>query len=193
MDKPAAGIILAAGGSKRLGTPKQLVKYKGEFLINRVIDLAMNAHLDPIIVVLGADFEIIKRNIRAKNCVTIVRNTNWEEGQSTSLRIGAETIQHLNIPFIFMLCDHPYLKATTVQCLVNTFYDASCEVVITEVKEKLLPPVIFSPKCIHEIKNIKGDRGARSIVEKFDYKTCKEADGRLLIDIDTREDLEKLI
>ena len=192
MDSPIGAIILAAGGSKRFGSPKQLLEWQGETLINKVIKLAIKSCLDPIIVVLGSEYDFIKNNIIEKERVTIVKNDNWEVGQSTSLIVGVRGIEKKNTPFAVLLCDQPQVTFKNIKGLVDIYRENDADIVITEIEGKLAPPVIFSPICISGINVLKGDRGARSIIEGYRYKTYKETDTRLLMDIDTPEDFIRL-
>ena len=185
-------IILAAGGSKRFGSPKQLFEWQGETLINRVINLAITNQLDPIIVVLGSEHEIIKKHIKNINKIWIVYNEDWLVGQSTSLIAGAKEIEKKNKPFLVLLCDQPQITDENIQGLINRYLETDCDLAITEIEGKLIPPVIFGPDCINDIKELQGDRGARSIIENHRYTTYKEDDKRLLLDIDTQEDIAKL-
>jgi molybdenum cofactor cytidylyltransferase len=192
MDKPVAAIILAAGGSKRFGSPKQLLKWKGQYLINRVIDLAIKSRLDPIFVVMGADYESIRNKIRKKSSIKLINNYEWEIGQSTSLILAVKEIQQLNLPFIVLLCDQPQLEVENVTTIVDRYYENNYDIVITGVGKKLLPPVIFNPSCIPGILKLKGDRGAKAIIENYNSCTVEVQDQRLSIDIDTPGDFEKL-
>lgn len=192
MDKQIAAIILAAGGSRRFGFPKQLLEWEGETLINRTINLAKTARLDPIIVVLGSEYEKIKEQIIDKEKLIIIENNDWEVGQSTSLIAGVKAIETKEIPFAVLLCDQPQIAVDNVKGVIKEFQETDYEVVITEIEGKMIPPVIFSPICIPGIKELKGDRGARSIVNCYRYKTFPETDTRLLLDIDTPEDFEIL-
>lgn len=183
-----AAIILAAGGSKRFGSPKQLLEWEGETLINRVINLAITAQLDPILVVLGFEYQRILKNIREIEKITIIKNDDWEVGQSTSLIAGVKEIATEKVPFVVLLCDQPQVKVDIVEGVIKEFQSSDAEVVITEIEGKMIPPVIFSPKCIPGIYKLKGDRGARSMIEDYRYKLFKIEDTRLLMDIDTPED-----
>ena len=80
-DNSAAAIILAAGGSSRLGRPKQLLDWFGKSFIAAVVDTAIQAELDPVIVVTGSNFELIEKELEDKD-VIIVRNKDWGNGQS---------------------------------------------------------------------------------------------------------------
>jgi molybdenum cofactor cytidylyltransferase len=192
MDSSIAAIILAAGGSTRFGSPKQLLKWQGETLINRVINLAKNASLDPVIVVLGSEYERIKENILEKEKLIIIKNRDWEVGQSSSLIAGVRELATINKAFVVLLCDQPQITANQIESLVKIYRENDTDVVITEIAGKIIPPVIFSPICISGIVKLKGDSGARSIINDYRNIKYKERDQRLSLDIDTLEDFYKL-
>lgn len=80
-------IILAAGSSSRLGYPKQLVKFKGKPLLQHSIDVVGSLNFDTKILVLGAKAAEIEKQLDLKN-FSVVYNDNWEEGMSTSIKLG---------------------------------------------------------------------------------------------------------
>jgi len=192
MDSSIAAIILAAGGSTRFGSPKQLLEWQGETLINRVINLAKNARLDPVIVVLGSDYERIEENILEKEKLIIIKNRDWEVGQSSSLIAGVRELENLKKSFAVLLCDQPQITGKHIESLVKIYSENDTDIVITEIAGKIIPPVIFSPICISGIDRLKGDSGARSIINDYRNIKYKEKDQRLLMDIDTPEDYCRL-
>lgn len=192
MDNSIAAIILAAGGSTRFGSPKQLLEWQGETLINRVINLAKNASLDPVIVVLGSDYERIKENILEKEKLSIIKNRDWEVGQSSSLIAGVSELANLKKAFVVLLCDQPQITVKHIESLVKIYRENDTDIVITEIAGMIIPPVIFSPICISGIAKLEGDSGARSIVNDYRNIKYRENDQRLLLDIDTPEDYGRL-
>ena len=85
--QPVAGIVLAAGSAQRLGYPKQVLDWNGEALVRRAARAALEAGLDPVIVVTGAYHGEVKRALEGLN-LRVVNNADWEDGQSTSVRAG---------------------------------------------------------------------------------------------------------
>lgn len=192
MDDQIAGIILAAGGSTRFGETKQLADWNGKTLINHVIDIAITSQLDPIIVVLGSDYDSIYGNISLKNQVVICKNEEWSLGQSTSLKKGVDTLGRTDIPFIFLLCDQPQISSEIVIGIKDRYIKNKNDIVVMSVNGKLIPPILFNPKCISGIRELSGDRGGRYLIEKYNYGVFLQKDNNLLLDIDTKEDYVKI-
>src|SRR5215213_514790 len=102
-------IILAAGESSRLGEPKQLVKFRGQTLIRYVTNAALNSNCRPVVVVLGANAEMIEAEVPLD--ARVIRNRDWKEGIASSIRCGLKAIETEVDAVILMLCDQPLLNA----------------------------------------------------------------------------------
>jgi len=192
MTEKVAGIILAAGGSSRLGTPKQLLIFQGKSLLNRAIDLAQDCQLDPIIVVLGSDHDKIAAQIVANDNLRIVINEHWQEGQSTSLIAGLAALNNEDTPVVFLLCDLPNMSPETVLRLIERYENEQPDVVMLETNGKRTPPILFSPNCFTAIRGLQGDKGARDIIKTLDARFIQNSDENLIFDVDTLEDFARL-
>ena len=107
-----AVLILAAGSSKRLGKPKQLVKFKNKTLLQHSIDVSEALDLSEKIIVLGANEDKILNEVDLKNHKLLI-NKNWQEGMSTSLKKGLEEIRnwHPTIKHVLvLLSDQPFIS-----------------------------------------------------------------------------------
>lgn len=192
-DKKIAALILAAGESKRLGRPKQLLDWFGTTFINRIIGTAESAVLCPIIVVTGAYYEQVETDIKSKD-VVIARNTRWGEGQSTSLIRGVEELEKYSCSaFVVMLCDQPQIPINLIQTIVKKIESTKKEVVATRVHGIICPPILFKSSCIDEIRNLKGDEGAKKLVKKLDVEFIDWQDEKIIMDVDTEEEYKELI
>src|SRR5437588_10860570 len=104
-------VILAAGASTRMGTPKQLLRYAGQTLLRRAAETALASQGRPVVVVLGAGSERCRPELEGLP-VRIVENPGWEQGMSASLRIGIEALlvgaEEALEAVIFMLCAQPF-------------------------------------------------------------------------------------
>ena len=89
---PVAAIVLAAGASRRLGLPKQLLMHGGETMIERVIRLANEGGATPVIAVLGAYHELIGKAVRLSNSTSVI-NSAWAQGISTSIQAGLAALE----------------------------------------------------------------------------------------------------
>src|ERR1700761_1556804 len=104
-----AAIILAAGESSRLGQPKQNLLFKGQTLLQRTVDSALQSECKPVIVVLGANDSTI---IPPKETI-VLYNKDWKEGMASSIRTAINELnKDLSVDkVIIMLCDQPFVKA----------------------------------------------------------------------------------
>jgi molybdenum cofactor cytidylyltransferase len=198
-----AGIILAAGESKRYGQPKQLLDYHGKPFVRIVAEKALAAGLNPVVVVTGANAERVEAAIHDLP-VKIVRNENWPEGQSTSIRAG---IQNLTSPksdgfggswdgvggCIFLLIDQPQVTEEVMRALIERHAQTLDPVVAPYIFDKRANPVLLDRVTFDELMKLSGDVGGRGIFSKFSPRYVNWYDPRLLLDVDTPEDYERLI
>ena len=114
-----SGLLLAAGGSERLGEPKQLVKLHGETLIRRSADLLL-AHVDEVEVVTGAFAEETRQALKGSG-VRIVHNQAWQSGMGASIAAGVRAISENADGVLIMLCDQWRLEGADLQSLVEAW------------------------------------------------------------------------
>lgn len=187
-------VILAAGPSSRLGEPKQLLKHAGKNLLQKTIDAALGAGTKPIVVVLGANAEQITGEIN-KSGIHLVINPEWKEGMASSVRIGLNELLFINPNMeavILMVCDQPHVSAELINQLVNEHEQSGKSIVTCNYGEAIGPPALFSKTFFKELMKLKGDVGARKIIQKHsnEVATISFADGKT--DIDTKEDYNAL-
>lgn len=187
-------IILAAGSSRRLGRPKQLLSYNGTSLLSHVIDQANLSGADPVIVVLGAGANELLKEIDDKKIHSIV-NPYWEQGIASSIRAGVTTLQVI-APAIqavtIAVCDQPFLSATLLQQLQAKFLETKSPIVASSYGTTIGTPVLFDRSCFTDLLRLHGDKGARQLIlsRPGDVVTVEFPKGS--IDIDTPEDYASL-
>lgn len=189
MKNKITGIILAAGGSKRLGQPKQILKINNEYLINLVISNSLESNLSSIVVVLGAYYNQIRPILNNENKIQIVNNRDWRKGQSTSLISGlkiADTDKTNAV--MFLLGDQPFITKNIINSLIDKFDEGMHDVVMVKTGEKKTPPIIFSRSCFEQIYKLEGDKGARDIIGSLKTGYLENLDPTAIIDIDTKEE-----
>jgi molybdenum cofactor cytidylyltransferase len=126
--------------------------------------------------------------------VIIVRNSDWQSGQSGSLKAGVtELARHGSMPFIFLLCDKPQITTDILQKIITASYNDQVDIVAMSVNGKFNPPVLFKPQCIERLLELKGDEGGKRLVKTFRTKYVEVTDSRFLLDADTEEDYQRLI
>lgn len=189
---PVAGLILAAGGSTRFGQPKQLLDWSGVPFVRAVVETAMQSELSPVVVVTGADAELVEAALQGVD-VRIVRNPNWAQGQSTSVKAGMENLPPETQAVVMMLSDQPHIPHSLVDTLVETHAHMFAPIVATMVDHRRGNPVLFDRETFEDLKNIQGDVGGRKIFSRYRVNYVPWVDPRVGMDVDSEEDYQKLL
>ncbi len=187
--------MLAAGSSSRLGKPKQLLRYKGTTLLEHAVQLAEEAALNPIVVVLGSNAGLLSKEIVDKK-TNIVINEAWEEGMASSIRTGLQKILEIEPAInkvIVMVCDQPYVTVKLLQGLIAKHLETGKPMIASNYKNNLGTPALFHASIFNELMQLKGDTGAKKILK--DQKEWVAAIDFPMgaFDIDTEEDYNKLL
>lgn len=187
-----AGIVLAAGASKRFGEPKQLLQWKGETLVHHAARVALEASLDPVIVVCGSDFHLVQNAVMDLP-VQIVYNPNWQAGQSTSIQAGLKALPAHVGAAIFLLADQPYVSPPVLRLLVDDHSHTLANIIGPLVDGQRTNPVLFDKRTFWALLELQGDIGGRALFDRYPPRWLPWHDHRLRIDIDTPEAYQKLI
>jgi molybdenum cofactor cytidylyltransferase len=187
-----AGIIIAAGESKRLGRIKQLLPWRGKSLIEFIIQTARDCKLEPIQVILGANYDQIAPMINYPR-VNIINNQRWKKGKGTSISLGINSLpESVKASFVFVV-DQPFLNRKLINTLLNVYEIKKAEIVAPYIREIQSNPVLFDRSVFPELRKLKGDKGGRSIFNDYRFEKLAWEDEKILWDIDTLADYEKLI
>jgi molybdenum cofactor cytidylyltransferase len=194
---PTAGIILAAGESTRFGRPKQLLRLNDRCLIEWVLAAALNSKLSRIVLVLGYAHQEILQTIREKwqhSKLSIEINPDFKKGQSHSLRAGLSKVKDDFPAVMFLLGDQPMLNAATINILMERFWSHDRDICVPIYRGKRKTPAIFGRRFYPHLMDIKGDTGARQLIDDNpDRVLTVEVDNPIcFFDIDTRQDFENL-
>jgi molybdenum cofactor cytidylyltransferase len=192
---PVAAIILAAGESRRLGQPKQLLVYCGETLLARAVRLANEAGASAVLVVLGANFETIRYAIRSSNSIP-VHNDRWRQGIASSIEAGMRALS-VCAPeadgVLLMGCDQPRLTADHLGALIAAFEGQAAAVIAASSYAGVQAvPAVFPRAAFAELAALRGDRGARSVIESAPCPVVGMEFSGGEVDIDLPEDLAAL-
>ena len=161
-------IILAAGSSSRMGKPKQLLAFEGTTLLNRVMSLACQSSDNPVIVVLGANADVIKENLTVSRAEVIV-NEGWEEGMASSLRKGLAVMneKHPEVDGVLILVgDQPYLNNQHIEQLLEAQNKSGLPIAACSYAGIMGTPALFYKTIFPELMLLEGDIGAKKIIEK---------------------------
>ncbi len=187
-------IILAAGASSRLGSPKQLLVYSGVTLLQHSIEVAQSSHAGSVIVVLGANADAINDELK-HTTANIVVNPEWKEGMASTIRFGLQTLVELNPQIevvILMVADQPYVTAVLLNNLMEVHRKEQRSIVASKYGTTFGTPVLFTKRFFPELLELTGDVGAKSLVRKYMKEAAFVPFPKGEIDIDTLEDYKKL-
>ncbi len=188
-----ATIILAAGGSTRLGQPKQLLRQNGTTLIRLMVDQALSLQAGPVIVVLGANQEQIQAELAHLLIHTPV-NTNWREGLASSIQVGLNTLSDEPIDaFLILLTDQPYVTASLLRQLITTQKQDGRGIIACRYGEAghLGVPALFDIRYRAEFMSLSGDVGARRLIQRYSSDCAEIPFPLAAVDLDTWADVEK--
>lgn len=181
-----AGVILAAGGSQRLGRPKQTLDWQGQPFIAKVAQNALAAGLAPLIVVTGAESDQVSAAL-AGLPVQIVLNPDWQEGQSTSLRAGVAALPKDCQAVMLLVSDLPQVSPTMIRSVMETFFTQQLPIAAPRITGRRANPVIFGRETFGLIDTIRGDQGGRAIFDRFPVAWVDWVDERSRLDVDDED------
>ncbi len=191
LHEPTAGVILAAGGSTRFGTTKQLLDWKGKPLVTHVAEIALAGGLSPVLVVTGADHIKVTRVLEDLP-VECVHNPDWEQGQSSSVRTGIEALPWNVGAVIFLLVDQPFIPPELIRRMVKSHAVKRELIIHPQVNDERANPVLFDREVFQELSSLKGDTGGRVLFNTFPTRVIPWENDLIQKDIDTLEDFEIL-
>lgn len=179
-------VVLAAGGSRRLGTPKQLLRWHGVSLVGRAVAAAEASQCAAVYVVTGSHAELVAAELAETDAV-LVENPAWEQGLSGSIAAGVRAAVADRDPaaLLLMLVDQPHVSRALLDRLLAVFEGgmAACRYAGT-----LGVPAVFGREHFASLERLQGDRGARSLLESEGERVRTVSFDRGAVDIDTPED-----
>ncbi len=186
------GLLLAAGGSSRLGRPKQLVRFEGKTLIRRSVEMLTASVCDPVVVVLGAEIEESSREIDGLD-ISVCVNESWNIGISSSIKSGLRHLVGIEPDLdaiVIALCDQPYVTSADIGSLAAEFRRGGLSIVASGYDGVSGVPALFSKEMFDQLLTLEGDEGARFLVRRSGNVATVAVDGAAF-DIDTPDELAK--
>lgn len=195
-----SAILLAAGKSKRMGTPKQLLKFGKKTILEEIILNLINSKVDEIILVLGYKVEEIKKNTEIEHeKLVITINKNFEKGMSSSIKQGIRSIGTNTKAVLLILGDQPLITSEIINSTIDAYHEREFGIVAPRYGKIIGHPVIFDlDKYKDRLLELKGDKGAKEIIEanEEDIFKVEVLSDCILVDVDDSESyleaLEKL-
>lgn len=185
-------IILAAGSSSRLGRPKQLLQYNESTLLKNTVTEALKVPNSFVIVVTGFNKEIIEKELDSYS-ISICFNPEWETGMASSIAKGIQELNSENTQCILAVCDQPFVNASVFENLINESKKSGKRIAASSYSETLGTPVLFHQKYFEELRDLKGNEGAKKLITNYSEDVISVPFEKGNIDIDTEEDYLKVI
>lgn len=188
-----AAVILAAGSSSRMGSPKQVLQFRGESLLRRAALAALSAACHPVIVVTGAYAELSRRELNGLD-VREVWNARWETGMASSVRAGVDALADADADAaVFMLCDQPHVTGEIISGLAAAHRVTRRPVIASAYGGSFGVPALFSRPLFGELARLQGAAGAKQVITKYASEAhfLPFPDGE--VDVDRPDDFSRLI
>ncbi len=186
-------ILLAAGRSSRLGSPKQMISVEQETLLERTARIAAEAGTEPVFIVLGSHAETM-RNLHFPQNAVLVLNDQWEEGVASSVRAGMQAVLAGNKEaegVLLLVCDQPAVTSEHLRLLIAQAQqkDGSLETAASSYAGVTGTPAIFPAIRFQQLLALRGDTGARALLRDPAHPPLLVSLPHGEIDIDTAADL----
>jgi molybdenum cofactor cytidylyltransferase len=185
-----SAIVLAAGASVRMGSPKALLKISGKTFLQHIVDVLASAGVHDVVLVLGANADVIKRQLDWFRG-TVVTNNDWNFGMLSSVIAGLGALGRPDIDgALFCPVDHPLITKEIVEGMVQAFSQSHKQIVIPTYQGRRGHPVLFHSSLFPELIAAPMAVGARAVVHNHEKDLAEMAteDEGVIINIDTPED-----
>ncbi|MDD1620833.1 MAG: nucleotidyltransferase family protein [Methylococcaceae bacterium] len=190
LDKVYA-VILAAGASTRMGSPKQLLVWENRTLLGHVVSNVRSLLEERSVVVLGAHDESIQACMNLAG-VNVIVNRDWREGIASSIRAGIGALPASASAVAILLCDQPLIGRAQIQALLNRWQSEPSRIVASVYSDGLGVPALFPAEFFRHLMKLEGDRGAKAVLMKFESSLSKIPMPEAELDIDSARDFEHL-
>ena len=183
-----AGLVLAAGGSKRLGRPKQLLPYRGATLLDHVLATARSCPFDQLLCVIGGEADAVRAGVDLGG-VEVVENRDFGEGCSSSIAAALGAVDPRCDALVLMLGDQPGVRPETVARLIAGRGDAP--IAACGYADGRGHPLAFSRALFGELAAMHGDKAVWKLLDRYaDDAVDVPVEGPIPRDVDTWEDYE---
>ena len=190
-DSAVAGIVLAAGSSRRMGRDKLYLELEGETVLHASTRRAVAAGLDPTIVVLGPDPERARLELAGLEVQTVV-NPDHLDGMSRSLAVGIERVPDSASAVVSLLADMPFVEASMIAALAAAYRESGKSLVASRYGDVMAPPTLYGRELFPELAWEGGDGcGKRLIRRHLEDALVIDWPEEALLDLDVVDDVDR--
>lgn len=195
MSQGHVAIVLAAGGSQRLGRPKQLLTINGETLLARCVRLAAETAPERIIVVLGAHAAAMREQLQHVAIANLrcIDNPSWQQGMASSLQAAAAELADWDSRSLLLACDQPRLTPSHLHALLTAARSHPDHDIASAYADAIGIPALIRATSLQAARNLHGDRGLRALWRDPSARVHSIRADELSFDIDTPQDLQHAI
>ena len=188
-------VILAAGSSSRMGSPKQTLQFKGISLLRRAALAALGAGCSPVVAVIGAHAELCRRELDQLD-VREAFNPDWQTGMASSIRAGIEDLVSMEPDItaaVLLLCDQPHVTSDVISSLIVAHQATRRPVIASAYDRSFGVPALFRRLLFAELMQLEGMSGAKEIIKRHasEAHLLQFPEGE--VDVDTPHDFSRLI
>ena len=190
-DEFVTGLVLAAGGSSRLGRPKQLLPYGGATLLDHTVEIARACEFDQLLVALGGEFEKVRARVDLRGADVVI-NPGFGAGCSSSIAVAMEALDPAATTLVLMLGDQPGVVPATVRVLLAARGDAP--IAVCRYEDGRGHPFAFGRETFEHLRSLHGDKAVwRLLDQRSDEVQEVPVAGRVPLDVDTWADYEAVV
>lgn len=186
-----AAVMLAAGGSTRLGRPKQTLDWHGQSLIQHALRTIHAAELDQVVVVSGAADEELRAALPDFSG-DIIHNPDWKQGAGSSVRAGVQQLAENTAAVILMLVDMPLIQPALLKALIKRHHTRLSSIIVPFHEGRRGNPVLFDRRTFSALSALQGDVGGRALFDQFGIDRL-DWDATIHMDIDDMDDYWSLL
>lgn len=190
-EQMVTGLVLGAGGSSRLGRPKQLLPYAGGTLLGHTVAVARRCGFDRLVVVVGGAAAEVRAAVDLSG-VRVVVNEEYRAGCSSSIAAALGAVDPASDALVLMLGDQPGVTAETVRALVAG--RGAAPVAVCRYDDGRGHPIAFARSTFGDLAGLHGDKGVWRLLDRYADAVAEVAvPGRIPLDVDTEEDYRAVL
>ncbi len=193
MKQNIAAIVLAAGASSRMGTPKQLLRIGPNTLLRHSVEQAIASAVRATFVVIGANAALTTTELNALP-ITLIENARFAEGMGTSISASIQAIEREEPPFdavVLLTCDQPNVSAALIDELLAEHARSGAPLVASAYAGTLGVPALFAREYFNALRELPADKGAKEILMRHRDVVVPVPFEPAAIDLDTPADLDQ--